>query len=196
MFAAGIFSCVLQLCCLHSHHADTLRHSLFSSRDVILQERHHPWHPCYAFRSVPDTQRSLTYKGKNPPCCASGKTQDCRGSVSGLCVFSQAKLTEGKTVKQLKSEVDLWFPLFYIPFLLLRFSPFLRAYSVQGTVRKMMEDEESIDVVLLQRSICDWNSWWYCVSGMIVPVYSGRVFAKLCTAENHKAGLWMIRPQF
>lgn len=130
------------------------------------------------------------------PRCASGKMQDCSGSVSCLCVFSQAKLTEGKTVKQLKSEIDLWFPSFYIPFLLLRLSPFLRAYSVQDTERKVMEDEEGIDVVLLQRSMCDLNSWWYCVSGMIVPVYSARVFAKLYTAENHKAGLWMIRPQF
>jgi len=81
--------------------------------------------------------------------------QDCSGSVSCLCVFSQAKLTEGKTVKQLKSEIDLWFPSFYIPFLLLRLSPFLRAYSVQDTERKVMEDEEGIDVVLLQRSMCD-----------------------------------------
>lgn len=74
------------------------------------------------------------------PRCASGKMQDCSGSVSCLCVFSQAKLTEGKTVKQLKSEIDLWFPSFYIPFLLLRLSPFLRAYS-QDTARHCEEGD-------------------------------------------------------
>lgn len=74
------------------------------------------------------------------PRCVSGKMQDCSGSVSCLCVFSQAKLTEGKTVKQLKSEIDLWFPSFYIPFLLLRLSPFLRAYS-QDTARHCEEGD-------------------------------------------------------
>lgn len=154
MFAAGMFSCVLQRCCSILITPNTLRHSFFYSKDVILQERHQPWHPCYAFRSVPDTQRSLTYKGKNHYLAVPQANAGLEWLSELPVCFLPGQVNLRQNCKQLKSEVDLWFPPLY-PFLLFRLSPFLLGptLTLWGRWWKM----RSIDVVF-SREAFDLNS--------------------------------------
>lgn len=115
MFVAEIFSCVLQLCCLYSHHP-TFGHFL----SFIQGTREKPSLTALFCLQVNTRHSRVTDLKREEPHLA--LPQENTG-LECLSKLPYPDLTLGKTVKQFKSELDLWCLPFYISFLLFRVSP-------------------------------------------------------------------------
>lgn len=146
--------------------------SIFNSRHTTLQEKFYPWQLHSAFRSVPNTQRSLTYKEKNCSLLCRRQHMELDGSDASV-VFPWLTWTLGKMWNSRSVQWIFGFYLSVFCFLLWIFCYFVWPTLYRTQWKSYYQDMKG-DKIMQSFHRGRWHTMTWMVNGVIPSLITSK----------------------